>query len=126
MNEDFYLSPDDFIIRVEPVFSEDGEWASEVEINICYNDDNTLDEDDFETLFTLTHLICSSLSFFTHHPEIMSLAKNYMDKEQAAKKDGTSIESILNKRFTHVDNVVKVNFKNTDNVISIDFKNKED
>ena len=86
MNEDLYLSPNDFIIRVEPIFSEGGEWTSEVEVNICYNEDNTLDEDDFETLFTLTHLICSSVPFFVSHPEIMSLAKSYLDKKKKPQK----------------------------------------
>ena len=125
MNEDLYLSANDFLIRVEPIFSEGGEWTSEVEVNICYNEDNTLDEDDFETLFTLTHLICSSVPFFVSHPEIMSLAKSYLDKEQATKKEGTSIDSIINKRFNE-DNVVKGNFTKDSNVFHIDFKNKED
>ena len=124
MNEELY-HPNDFIIRVEPIFSEGGEWTSEVEVNICYNEDNTLDEDDFETLFTLTHLICSSVPFFVSHPEIMSLAKSYLDKEQATKKEGTSIDSIINKRFNE-DNVVKGNFTKDSNVFHIDFKNKED
>jgi heat shock protein HspQ len=124
MNEELY-HPNDFIIRVEPVFSEDDEWTSEVEVNICYSEDNTLDEDDFETLFTLTHLICSSVPFFANHPEIMSLAKSYLDKEQAKKKDGTSIDSIMNKRFNG-DNVVKGNFTKAGNIVHIDFKNRED
>ena len=126
INEELYLNPNDFVIRVEPIFSEDGEWTSEVEVNICYNEDSTLDEDDFETLFTLTHLICSSVPFFANHPEIMSLAKSYLDKEQAKKKDGTSIDSIMNERFNG-NNVVKGNFKKgSGNVVHIDFKNRED
>ena len=125
MLKDLYLDPNDFIIRINPILSEGGEWPGEVEVNICYNEDSTLDEDDFETLFTLTHLICSSVPFFANHPEIMSLAKSYLDKEQAKKKDGTSIDSILNERF-NVDNVVKVNFTKTNNVVNMNFKNKED
>jgi len=131
MIKDWYLDPNDFIIRINPILSEGGEWPGEVEVNICYNEDSTLDEDDFEILFTLTHLICSSIPFFSNHPEIMLLAKSYLDKEQATKKDGTSIDSILNKRFNvdnvdNVDNVVKVNFTKTNNVVNMNFKNKED
>ena len=55
----------------------------------------------------------------------MSLAKSYMDKEQETRKDGTSIASIISKRFDR-DNVVKGSFNKDNNVIHINFKNRED
>tara|TARA_R100001244_G_C5140278_1_gene127729 strand:- start:451 stop:828 length:378 start_codon:yes stop_codon:yes gene_type:complete len=125
MLEDSYLSPNNFIIYVEPSFSEKDEWTGEVEVSVCYSEDNILDEDGFETLFTLTHLICSSVPFFADHPEIMSLAKSYMDKEQETRKEGTSIASIINKRFDR-DNVIKGSFTKDNNVIHMNFKNRED
>jgi hypothetical protein len=131
MIEDSYTSFNDFIIKISPVFLEEDEWSGQVEIDILYNEDNTLNRENFETLFTLTHLICSSVPFFANNPEIMSLAKSYLDKEQATKKDDTSIDFILNKRFNE-DNVVKGNpnimelFTKDSNVVNIDFKNRKD
>ena len=125
MIEDSYLSPNNFIIYVEPSISEKDEWTGEVEVSVCYSEDNTLDESSFEILFTLTHLICSSVPFFEEHPEIMSLAKSYMDKEQSVRKDGTSIDAVINKRFGR-DTVVKGNFTKDSNVIHMNFKNRED
>jgi hypothetical protein len=119
------MTSNNFLIYVEPSFSENDEWTGEVEVSVCYSEDNTLDESSFEILFTLTNLICSSVPFFEEHPEIMSLAKSYMDKEQATRKEGTSISAIVNKRFGR-DNVVKGNFTKDSNVIHMNFKNKED
>ena len=124
MPEDLYTSPNDFIIQISPIFLKEGEWSGQVEIEIAYAEDNALNREDFETLFTLTNLICSSVPFFSQHPEIMSLAKSYLDKCQKQKEEG-SIEGILHQRFDK-DNLVKGTFTKNSNVIHMNFKNRED
>ena len=125
MFEDLYSPSNDFRIHIEPVLSEDNEWIGEVKLSIGYSEDNILDKDDFEALLTLTHIICSSVPFFSEHPDIMELSKSYMDKEQATEKYETSINSIMNKRFDK-DNVVRGNFTKDSNVVHMNFKNRED
>jgi len=125
MLEDLYTSPNDFIIHISPIFLKEGEWSGQVEIDIAYDEDNTLNKENFEILFTLTNLICSSVPFFSQHPEIMSLAKSYLDKSQKHKEEGNSIADILHQRFDK-DTLVKGNFTKNSNVIHMNFKNKED
>tara|TARA_R110000765_G_scaffold1578_3_gene4165 strand:- start:24 stop:422 length:399 start_codon:yes stop_codon:yes gene_type:complete len=116
---DFKANLNDFVIQLEPILTEDGEWTSEVNVNIVYSENNDLDEDDFSTLFTLANLICSSFPFYADHPEIMSLAVSHLDRIQETLDRKDRIEGLVHSKFYTNDDdedsesntVIKVNFK---------------
>ena len=113
MDEELNISPNDFIIQISPVFSDGNEWSGDVSVSVIHSDENELDIEDFETLYSFTKFLCSLIPFLTGSMEDSS--NKYLD----------SVRETLHNKFDE-DNVVKLNFTKNGNVIHADFKKKED
>ena len=100
------FDPNDFLIRLNPVTDENGEWNGDVAIGVITTPDNDLDEEDFEGMMYLTMMVTASLPLMEDSVEFRSMLQHYVKKlhgeEQYDKPKPTS-EKIS-------DNVIKLKF----------------
>jgi hypothetical protein len=107
-DEDILLDfdPNDFLIRLNPVVDENGEWNGDVSVGIVTTPENELDDEDFDGMMYLTMMVTASLPLMEDNVEFRSQLQHYMKKLHSEEKGATpkaTTEKIA-------DNVIKLKF----------------
>ena len=100
------FDPNDFLIRLNPVTDENGEWNGDVAIGVITTPDNDLDEEDFDGMMYLTMMVTASLPLMEDSVEFRTKLQHYVKKLHGDDKDVTpkpTSEKIA-------DNVIKLKF----------------
>lgn len=110
-------NPEDYFIRVRPGLNivpgyKGVTWDGTVSVDIMWNEDNPLIDDDFGQLMNLTQMMCSSVPVMENDETIAKIMSDYVDAVYNDKVEDKPIGIV-----GAIGNVIKVNFKTKDEVV---------
>lgn len=111
MKEDSILidfDPNDFLIRLNPMLDEDGNWDGDIAVGIVTTPDNSLDEDDFEQMMYLTMMVTAALPLMEDSVEFRKALSKYAKKLH--EESDEELETAKPKTEKLSDNVIKIKF----------------
>ncbi len=105
------IEDEDFIIRVRPFTTEEGNWTGEVDISIIAFPDNPLDDVDYDQVMHFAKMMCASVPVMEQAKEIREIIHDYVmnviDNETEFTVD---LEEEAGVEKSYDGNVVHLNF----------------
>ena len=101
------FDPNDFLIRLNPVLDEDGEWSGDVAVGIITTPENDLDEEDFDQMMYLTMMVTASLPLMEDSIEFRKALNKYV---KTLHDDAFEPEQKKPKAEKISDNVIQLKF----------------
>lgn len=108
MNYDDSLEPNDFVVRIRPM-SSNNSWNGQIDISIITSADNDLDDESYGQMLHLTKMICATVPIMEGDTSLADYISDWVmeniDGEYLDEPDAKSVD------ITHEDgNVVRLNF----------------
>ena len=101
------FDPNDFIIRLNPVLDDDGNWDGDIAIGVLTTPDNELDDDAFDQMMYLTTMLTAALPLMEDNIAFRKLLAKYADEME---KEDAKADKVKPTTEPLGDNVVKLKF----------------
>ena len=111
MNEDSILidfDPNDFLIRLNPMLDESGNWSGDISVGIVTTPENNLDEEDFYQMMYLTMMVTAALPLMEDSVEFRKALNKYAKKLHDSSDEETEPSKPKTEKIA--DNVIKLKF----------------
>lgn len=102
------IKKDDFLIRVRPFRSDDGDWNGDIDLSVVTLPDNDFNDEDYGDLIHFCTMMAATVPIMEDNEEIRNLVHEYV-----MEVFDTQYESMVEENKVHVEhegNIVKIDF----------------
>jgi len=110
--EDKYIEKNDFLVRLRPHITEQGEWEGDMDVAIVTQPGNDVDDETYFQMMHLTKMVASSIPLMEDDYELREMVSDYVistldnDIDTVLEEDNDNTVQVISEE----DNVVTINF----------------